>query len=132
VPSPDAPEPVAELFHQIVRAAPAGHFRVTDAHLIEQYAAAIALAREATTELHLNGPVIDGRASPWLVVQEKAHRSSVALAARLRLSPQHRADSRSAGRHQDEPSPEIYEESPVDGGAFGPDGPAGQPWLYIR
>jgi hypothetical protein len=70
----------------------------TDAHLVEQYAQAIGLARRATQELAERGPVVERRTSPWVAVLAKAHRSSVALAARLRLSPQHRADSSSAGR----------------------------------
>ena len=88
---------------------PAEHFRDTDAHLIEQYAQAIALARRAWSGLDARGPVIEGRASPWLVVLEKAHRSSVALAARLRLAPQSRADSRSAGRKAHQAPRSIYQ-----------------------
>ena len=108
-PSEQAPAEVKELFLEIVRSVPAEHFKDIDAHLIEQYAQAIGLARRATSELAARGPVIEGRASPWLVVLEKAHRSSVALAARLRLAPQSRADSRSAGRKADQAPRSIYE-----------------------
>jgi hypothetical protein len=74
------------------------------------------LARQATPELAAAGPVVQGRASAWLVVLEKAHRSSVALAARLRLAPQSRADSRSAGRKADGVPRSIYQVmSEVDG-----------------
>ena len=38
-----------------------------------------------------------GRANPWLVMFEKAHRSSVALSMRLRLSPQSRLDRKTVG-----------------------------------
>jgi hypothetical protein len=88
---------------------PDGHFKATDSHLIEQYCQAIMLARQATNELAASGPVVQGRASAWLIVLEKAHRSSVALAGRLRLAPQSRADSRSAGRKADGPTRSIYE-----------------------
>jgi hypothetical protein len=107
-PSGAAPDDVAALFAEIVRSVPADHFQPSDSHLIEQYAQAIVLARRASSELSARGPVIEGRASPWLVVQEKAHRSSVALAARLRLAPQSRADSRSVGRKANGPSPSVY------------------------
>ncbi len=111
-----------------MRSVPEGHFREVDAHLVEQYAQAIALARRASneqyaqaialarrasSELAAREPVIEGRASPWVVVLEKAHRSSVALAARLRLAPQSRADSRSAGRNKG-PAPSAYEMMAAD------------------
>ena len=70
---------------------------------------AILLARKAYAELEAGGPVIDGKASPWLVVLEKAHRSAVALSGRLRLAPQARADSRSAGRNKGAP-PSVYDQ----------------------
>lgn len=67
------------------------------------------MARRAAVELDRDGPVIGDRASPWLIVQEKAHRAMAALSMRLRLSPQHRADSRSAGRRQDDQPRSIYD-----------------------
>jgi phage terminase small subunit len=88
------------FFRDLVASVPAEHFRPADGHLVEQYAQAIVLARRAYAELEASGSVVNGRASPWIVVLEKAHRSSVALAARLRLSPQHRTDPKSAGRNQ--------------------------------
>ena len=98
------------LFAEIVGSVPREHFRLGDSHLIEQYAQAVLLARQAWSELQANGPVTaDGRCSPWVVVLEKAHRSSVALAARLRLSPQSRADSRSAGRAAAGVRPSVYQ-----------------------
>jgi phage terminase small subunit len=91
-PSPDAPEAVVAVFREILAATPADHFRPGDVPLIQAYAEAIVLARQAAQELTATGPVIGGRTSPWIVVQEKAHRSIAAMAMRLRLSPQHRAD----------------------------------------
>ena len=82
-----APKDVARIFLELVGAAPANHFQMNDGVLLEQYAQAILLAQQAYDELSTNGPVIDGRASPWLVVLEKAHRSAVALSGRLRLAP---------------------------------------------
>jgi phage terminase small subunit len=80
------------IWGELVASMPESHFRTTDAPLIEQYAQAIALARQAYANLDAEGSVVAGRANPWLVVLEKAHRSSVALSMRLRLSPQSRMD----------------------------------------
>jgi phage terminase small subunit len=99
-PREGVPAAVKAIFRDLVASVPAEHFRPADGHLIEQYAQAIALARQAYAELEASGPVVNGRASPWIIVLEKAHRSSVALAARLRLSPQHRTDPKTAGRNQ--------------------------------
>jgi hypothetical protein len=67
---------VREIWQELVAQVPAAHFRPSDEHLIEAYAQAVALGRRAYGELAANGPVIKGRASPWLVVLEKAHRSA--------------------------------------------------------
>jgi hypothetical protein len=80
-----------------------------DVPLIQGYAEAIVLARRASVALAAEGPVVAGRASPWLVVQEKAHRALAALSMRLRLSPQHRADPRSVGRKADQAPRSVYE-----------------------
>jgi hypothetical protein len=108
-PSADAPEDVVTVFREILTATPADHFVPGDVPLIQAYAEAIVLARQAAIELDQSGPVVQGRASAWLVVQEKAHRALASLSARLRLSPQHRADSRSAGRKAGTTPVSIYE-----------------------
>jgi phage terminase small subunit len=99
-PRGDAPAQVRRVFNDLVASEPPEHFRAGDADLVEQYAQSVVLARQAFKELARHGPVIKGRASPWLVVLEKAHRSAVALSARLRLSPQNRTDPKSVGRHR--------------------------------
>jgi hypothetical protein len=100
-PRDDAPVAVRRIFLELVAAEPADHFRPGDAPLVEQHAQAILLARQAYDKLATEGPVIDAKASPWLVVLEKAHRSSVALSGRLSLAPQARMDARAAGRKAD-------------------------------
>jgi hypothetical protein len=75
---------------------------------MEQYCDGILLARLANHKLSTEGPVIDGKISPWITVLEKAHRSCCALAMRLRLSPQARIDAKTLGRAND-PPPSIYE-----------------------
>ena len=107
-PRQDAPAEVRTIFLELVASVPADHFRQGDGALLEQYWQSILLARKAYAELDAGGPVIDGKASPWLVVLEKSHRSAVALSGRLRLAPQARADSRSAGRSKGEP-PSTYD-----------------------
>lgn len=89
------------IFTEIVGSVSATHFRATDGPLVEQYAQSIALARQAYSYLDAEGPVICGKANPWLVVLEKAHRSSVALSMRLRLSPQSRLDRKALGQAQE-------------------------------
>jgi phage terminase small subunit len=45
--------------------------------------------------------VVNGRPSPWIVVQEKAVRAMTALAMRLRLSPQARRERAQAPKRLD-------------------------------
>jgi phage terminase small subunit len=95
---PEAPDEVREVFARIVADVGADHFRSSDADLVEQYASAIVLARQAYAVLREEGPVKDGRVNPWQTVLEKANRASVALSQRLRLAPQSRLDRKTAGR----------------------------------
>jgi len=89
--------PVRCLFEDIVATVAADHFAPCDAPLLEQYAIAATQAREAADALRRQGAVVDGKASPWIVVQEKSQRAMVALAMRLRISPQSRFDRLKAG-----------------------------------
>ena len=99
------PPEVKLIWADLVGAMSPDHFRPSDAPLIEQYAQSIALARVAYAHLNGEGPVLNGRANPWLIVLEKAHRSSVALSMRLRLSPQSRLQAKTvASATQDAPS----------------------------
>jgi hypothetical protein len=108
-PSPEAPAAVVAVFREILAATPADQFRPGDAPLIQAYAEAIVMARQAAQELATAGAVVQGRASAWLVVQEKVHRAITAMSARLRLSPQHRADRYSAARKANGLPPSPYE-----------------------
>jgi phage terminase small subunit len=69
------------------------HFQPSDMPLLVAYVRAILMEQEASHELSDNGAVHGGKASPWLVVLEKAQRAMVALSGRLRLSPQARSPS---------------------------------------
>jgi hypothetical protein len=102
------PASLKQTFIDIVASVPPEHFRTGDADLIEMYASAIALSRRAYAELDRHGPVVNNKASPWIVTLEKAHRSAVALTARLRLAPQMRIDRKTAGRKIG-PPPSYYD-----------------------
>jgi phage terminase small subunit len=75
----------------------ADHFRQTDLPLLSRYCEAAILAEQAALELR-NGAVVDGKPSPWIVIQEKSVRAMVALSMRLRLSPQSRLDPKTVAR----------------------------------
>jgi hypothetical protein len=94
----DMPVSLRNIVDDLIATQQPEHFRPGDEALLEQYAQSILLGRQAYDRIEAGGAVVDGRPSPWLVVLEKAHRSVVALSGRLRLAPQMRATSRSAGR----------------------------------
>lgn len=87
------------IWHELVAALPPEHLRPTDVPLVESYAEWTATARRAARELAEHGEVASGRASPWLVVAEKAQRAQTALALRLRLCPSSRTDPKTVGRN---------------------------------
>ena len=98
------------MFRELVASVPDGHFQAVDAHLLEQYAQAIILAREAFRQLQDDGVIAaDGKPSPWLAVLEKSHKSAIALSARLRLAPQSRMSTRTAARNAAGPRPSAYD-----------------------
>ena len=95
---PEAPDDVRAVFARIVYDVGADHFRASDSDLVEQYSAAICLARDAYHQLRDEGPIKDGRVNPWQTVLEKANRASVSFSQRLRLAPMSRLDRKTAGR----------------------------------
>lgn len=95
---PEAPQAVQEAFQRIVGSVDPTHFAASDAPLVERYAEAIVMADLAAEALAKNGPVTpEGKASAWITVQEKAHRSCIALAQKLRLAPHSRISKDRAG-----------------------------------
>ena len=87
----------AAVFARTVAAVEADHFTAVDLPLLEQYAVAANLARQAQGELDAHGAIVDGKASARLTVQEKTVRALTALSARLRICPQSRFDRLVAG-----------------------------------
>lgn len=85
------------VFAELVAATDAKHFTRADLPLLTEYATACDLARQAAKELEVAGPVVAGRVSPWLTIQEKSLRAMVALSLRLRVCPQARMSAAKAG-----------------------------------
>ena len=111
VPQPSAglSVPVKTIFHELVKTSPRGHFRPSDAPVLEAYAAAIATIRGAEHELAENGPVTPaGRVSPWVRIRTEAGKTIASLAMRLRLCPQARATSRATAREKDYVGPRPW------------------------
>ena len=88
-----------QRFVHIVASCDARHFRPSDATLLCRFVEADALAERAAKELRKH-PVVDGKPSPWIHIQEKSVRTLTALSMRLRLSPQSRIDSKAIGRQE--------------------------------
>jgi P27 family predicted phage terminase small subunit len=90
-PPADLTEAEKEIFVQLVGSLDQKHFAPSDMPLLVEYCVAIAQAREAARYLREEGRVVGRHVSPWLIVQEKSCRAMLALATRLRISPQSRA-----------------------------------------
>jgi len=99
LPSDLSPE-AGRVWREITKTTQPEHFRPSDVPLLKSYCEACAMADRAAAELARTGPVIEGKASPWLVVQEKSVRAQTALSLRLRLCPSARTDPKSAGRER--------------------------------
>ena len=115
-PSRDFPEPVASVFREIVASVPPEHFRTSDVPLIEQYAFAILLGREAYEHLAKEGQIVAGRTSPWIVCMEKSTRAVTALCMRLRLAPQARMRPETTASRMKGYTPSAYETMRFDDG----------------
>jgi phage terminase small subunit len=103
------------IFASVVKACDPRHFRQSDLPLLSRFCELTALADQAACELREHGAVLNGRASPWIIVQEKCVRGLVALSMRLRLSPQSRIDPKSLGRRQIHTGPKPWEDRNTDG-----------------
>ena len=79
-----------DIYLDTVNGLASDHFAPSDVQLLRQFCVACEMAELAEAQLVKDGHVIDGRASAWLTVQEKAHRAQAALALRLRVCPQSR------------------------------------------
>jgi hypothetical protein len=80
-------------FLDLIDRVPAGQFRESDLPLICRWCELTVVAERAAAEMSAGNLVTDDdRPSPWFSIHERATKSLVALAMRLRLSPQARAD----------------------------------------
>ena len=102
-----------QRFADIVATCDPRHFRPSDTTLLCRFVEADVLAQRAAKELRKH-PVVEGRPSPWLAVQEKSVRALTALAIRLRLSPQSRIDAAAVGRQQPRLTVNPWEWDPND------------------
>jgi hypothetical protein len=96
-----------KLFADLVATNKPNHFQRSDLPLLCRYVEATVMAERAAAELRDN-PVINGRASPWLVIQEKNVRAMISLSMRLRLSPQARAPNNPT-RPRSQTSGSVYD-----------------------
>lgn len=108
-PPPSLSAPVREIFRQVVGSVDAQHLRPCDVPTVETYCEAVHLARTAAAQIALEGAVIDGRASAWVGIQERAHRSVASLGRALRLTPHSRSDRKVAGTSTRPGPRSIYE-----------------------
>jgi len=112
---------VREIFDSLVSAVSSDHFVVADRPLLVEYARAAHQADVAAAQLAAVGAVtLEGRPSPWIVVQEKSVRALVARSARLRLCPQSRFDRLAAGTSARKGMPEVDPEDDPYGLLAGP------------
>ena len=88
----------AKIWQSIVASTSPEHFRTSDVPLLKTFVEASALADRARAALVEDGPILEGKVSPWLKVQEASVRSQATLAVRLRLCPSSRIDPKTAGR----------------------------------
>jgi phage terminase small subunit len=99
--SDDLPKSLRAVVEDLISSQKPEHFKPGDEILLEAFASAHLLRREAFQHIEDDGAVINGKSSPWLSVLEKTSKQLVALSGRLRLAPQMRASSRDAARKQD-------------------------------
>jgi P27 family predicted phage terminase small subunit len=115
LPPPVGMEPeVATVWRRLVGACAPDHFTAADVELLSAYVEAAVMSREAFQQMREHGRIIDKRASPWLVVQEKSVRAMSALAPKLRLGPSARTDPKTTARAQNGLVPSIYDRLNLD------------------
>src|SRR5262245_10611836 len=68
-PPPSLSQAECEIFVAVVGACDRRHFRPSDLPLLVRYCEAHALADQAAAQLRQEGAVVNGKASPWLIVQ---------------------------------------------------------------
>jgi hypothetical protein len=101
-PPPELGEIEREIFISLVSSVNTGHFQLSDRPLVVAYGRAIGFEQRAAQEL-----AADPTSTRWLAVWEKAQRAMVALALRLRLSPQSR--TRTGAKSPDRHGPRPWE-----------------------
>src|SRR6516162_5937532 len=80
------------VYSRIVGSADPQAFVESDLPLLVAYCQAVAQNQRAARGLNEGGDVVDGKPSPWLIVQREARHSMATLSLRLRISPQARRE----------------------------------------
>jgi hypothetical protein len=94
----------AKIWREIVAAAPQGHFRAEDAHLLAAYAVAVAVEQRIAAKL------AKPRAPARLLVEHgRAVRSVVLLATKLRLGPRARHPTKTRPGNGRSSPPSAYD-----------------------
>jgi Phage terminase, small subunit len=78
------------VFIDLVTSCPSGQFAPSDTPMLALWATITVQLEQAAGELAAGGMVVDGKASAWFDVQQRAAKTLAMLALRLRLSPQSR------------------------------------------
>ena len=108
-PPSDMDDASSAVFRRLTASNRPSHFTHADIELLRAFAEAAVLATQAYKELRAAGPVIAGRPSPWLTVQEKSVRALGVLAPKLRLGPSARTDPKTTARGMPDRPPSIYD-----------------------
>jgi phage terminase small subunit len=99
-PPDDLDDAAAAVWRRIVASCAPKHFTAADVELMRCYCESAVLSQESYAQMRDHGPVVDGRPSPWLALQDKAVRALAMLAPKLRLGPSARTDAKVTARQQ--------------------------------
>jgi hypothetical protein len=115
-----------KVFLDVVCSVRPEHFQPAHGLLLARYAECAVMAGDAATMLANDGPVTaDGKPSPWLAVHAGMVKSMVALAHRLKLSPQSRSPT-----NPSRPSQPVsdYDRVRLEGHSVAPLPPLNRDW----
>jgi hypothetical protein len=91
-PPPSLGDVEKRAFLDLVTACPAGQFQACDLPLLCRWAETVALAERMATRMAIEGEITEqGKVNPAVAVHREAVKTLNALALRLRVSPQSRA-----------------------------------------
>jgi len=111
---PDSLGPAEKrVFWSLITQVPATQFQPADLPLICRWCELTVLGDRAAAEMATGNLVENGLPSPWIAIHERATKQLIALALRLRLGPQSRADK--APKTQPAGTLSYYEQMTLEG-----------------